>query len=114
MPNSFLVEFRRIHFCYITDANYWKELATVTIIAFEDHLVRVVLTSLVLSLECYGFFCPKGHFHDDVILLVLKTTNTTRMLQCQAFVQFRTFVGLNLFGIAKFKYERKANRSELW
>lgn len=41
MPNSFLVEFHTIHFCYITDANYWKELATVTIIAFEGHLVRV-------------------------------------------------------------------------
>lgn len=56
MPNSFLVEFHTIHCCYITDANYWKELATVTIIPFEDHLVRVVLTSLVLSLERLSFF----------------------------------------------------------
>ena len=37
MPNSFLIEFHTIHFCYITDANYWKELATVTIIELNHH-----------------------------------------------------------------------------
>ena len=59
--------------------------------SFEDHFVRVVLTSLVLSFECLTFFYLMGHLHDDVILIPLKLL----LLQGCA-------------GIAKFKCERKA------
>ena len=48
--------------------------------SFEDHLVRLVLTSLVLSSECLTFFCLMGYLHDDVILLLLRLLLLPRCL----------------------------------
>ena len=53
--------------------------------SFEDHLVRLVLTSLVLSSECLTFFCLMGYLHDDVILLLLRLLLLLLLPRCLVF-----------------------------